>query len=200
MTLVELHAIARDYSGIKFDPRINIAMNEGEFEAMRSNNGCNYYFYLRNLVSQLRPRNVLELGTSIGRSGLFMMLALPPESKFTTIEMGSWMRGDLAPFFDDNRLRIVYGSDVDNAVYSPLELKDVDLLFIDTVHEIEHVKKEWSIYSKVLSPGALVVMDDIHLNDGMSTFWDSIPYEKMDVGLDVHLSGFGMFRFNEQFT
>ena len=40
-----------------------------------------------------------------------------------------------------------------------------------------------------------VICDDIHLNDGMKTFWDSVTQEKTDITEYGHWSGTGMITF-----
>lgn len=193
--LRELHMLALDYSQIKYDHRYSAAMDEGQFNNLKTNIGCNYYLYLYNLVKLYKPSNIVELGTSIGRSAMFMMTALQKSSKLTTIEISSFMRTDLTHFIDDSRLTIVYGSDIDPATYDELDLDNIDFLFIDAMHSYEHVNIEWSIYKRFLTNGALVVMDDIHLNDGMSKFWNDLEYDKIDTGKSIHFSGFGIFIF-----
>jgi len=195
MILEELHTLALDFNQIKYDPRLDIAMSEEQFEAYKINSGHTYYLYLYNLIRILKPINVVELGTSIGRSGLFMMCVLSENSKFTTIEKSSYMRVDLQPFFEDPRLNIIYGDDIDESVYKSLNLRDVDFMFIDTDHNIEQLEKEWEVYHKFLISGAIVVLDDISLNDGMKKFWNALNYEKISCPSSVHFSGFGIFKY-----
>ncbi len=232
LSLNELNIAAQFYKPIPYDPRYSVAMSEQEFNNYKTNVGHTYYLYLYNLVKILKPNNILELGTSIGRSALFMLTALDFETqklknypighlksnnnakevieiipelilkeskrKLTTIEMGSFLRGDLAAFSDDNRLNIIYGNTTDPSTYEPLNLKDIDFLYMDTEHSYECISKEWSIYKNFLKDGALVVMDDISLNNGMIKFWNELFYNKLDTGKDIHFSGFGIFEYNKE--
>lgn len=202
--LHDIHELAVNYKNIQYDS--NMAISQEEFDNYKTNTGHTYYLYLFNLIKILQPKHILELGTSIGRSANFIMCALPENrmsrqnSKLTTIELGSFMRTDLKPFFNDNRLQIIYGSTTDKEIYAPLNLKNIDFIFIDTLHEYDQVVAEWNIYKNFLTDNAIVVMDDIHLNTGMDKFWNELPYEKIDCGNDVHFSGFGMFRFRTSLT
>ncbi len=229
LSLNELNTAAQFYKPIPYDLRYSVAMSEQEFNNYKTNTGHTYYLYLHNLVKLLKPNHILELGTSIGRSALFMLTGLDYElkrlksypighlksnnnakevmeiipelmlkemnRKLTTIEMGSFLRGDLVAFSDDNRLNIVYGSTIDPDVYEPLNLKDIDFLYMDTEHSYECISKEWSIYKNFLKDGAIVVMDDITLNEEMIKFWNSLNYEKLNTGIDIHFSGFGIFKY-----
>jgi predicted O-methyltransferase YrrM len=197
VNLSDLHTQALDFTQIIFDKRLSHIMTEEQFGAYKTNVGHEYYLILYRLIELLKPKEVLELGTSIGRSSLFMMCALPPDSKLTTVEKGSYQRVDLKPFFDDPRLKIVYGDDTDKEVYeqfTPVHFKTIDFLFIDTEHNEEQLQKEWNIYKEFLVDGAIVVMDDIYLNEGMRKFWDKLLYEKIACPLSIHFSGFGILK------
>lgn len=179
-----------------YDQRLNRAMSEQQYFDYQHNTGHTYYHFLMKLVKSLKPKNVLELGTSIGRSGLFMMVSLPEKSRLTTIDIGSFLRTDLVDFAFDERLKIVYGDTLDKTIIGDLK-PDVDLLFIDSEHTYDQVSAEWEAYKHLLVDDAIVVADDIRLND-MGKWWDSLPYDKVDTGIGLHFSGFGMFTFKNQ--
>jgi predicted O-methyltransferase YrrM len=168
------------------------ALSEQDYYTYQNNVGHTYYLYLLKLVKRIQPRKILELGTSIGRSANFMMLALPRASSLVTVDVGSFLRSDLFEFSNDPRLTIIFGNDLDEEVFSKVG-GGFDLLFIDSEHSFEQVTQEWDKYKSLLVDGAIVVMDDIRLNDGMSKFWDSLPFEKIDTGAGLHFSGFGLF-------
>jgi predicted O-methyltransferase YrrM len=179
----------------EYDPRLSIVMNIDQYEVYSKNEGHTYYVFLNKLVRELAPKKVLELGTSIGRSALFMMCALPPDSTLTTVDIGSYRRMDLLPFDSDPRLNIVFGNDLEESTIKQVG-SGFDLLYIDSEHSYEQVSKEWEIYQHKITNDAIVVMDDIHFNEGMDKFWDSISYEKMDLGNSLHFSGYGAFQFS----
>ena len=194
MILKKIFDEAQNYEDLKYDDRLALAIGGEEgFEKYKNNPGHTYYLFLKKLIRLTQPKNVVELGTSIGRSALFMMTDLPKDSTLTTIELGSFQRTDLRPFENDPRLRIVYGDDTEQSVVNQVP-KDIDFLYIDSLHEEEHLRKEWEIYRKLLVPNqnTLVVLDDIRLDAGMASFWESLTYEKYE-SKDLHFSGFGVF-------
>ena len=75
-----------------------------------------------------------------------------------------------------------------------MDLSGIDLMFIDTEHNYEQIAQEYALYGPFLRNGAMVVLDDIHLNDGMTRFWNEIPHPKVDTGDALHWSGFGIFQ------
>lgn len=192
MSLQQLYDLVIADEVPPYDQRLAVAMSEQQYIQYAQNQGHTYYLFLNKLVRRLRPKKVLELGTSIGRSALFMMTALPTTSSLVTVDIGSFLRTDLFGFAHDSRLKIIFGDDLNDLIYEQVG-SGFDLFFIDSEHSLEQVALEWEKYKSRLVDGAIVIMDDIHLNLGMTQFWDSLPYEKIDTGDKLHFSGFGLF-------
>jgi predicted O-methyltransferase YrrM len=190
MTIQELHEKILSSKCPPYDERLGAFMDEQGYERYKTNTGHTYYLYLAKLVREVRPGRVVELGTDIGRSGAFIMTQLGPEARFITIEAGCQRRRDLDLFMGDPRLKIVTGNSIDPEVYGPI--LDVDFLFIDTDHTYEQISKEWKAWSPRLAKGAVVAMDDIHLNEGMERFWNELDVPKVDCGREIHESGWGI--------
>jgi predicted O-methyltransferase YrrM len=157
-----------------------------------------HYLYLENLVSILKPKRVVELGTAIGWSASYMMGALPEGSSLTTVELRKYTKEEAAyskdvvfkEWEDDPRLTRIIGNDLDPKVHGLFS--EVDLLFIDTEHTYIQISSEWEIYFPKVIPGGVILLDDIHLNEGMEKFWSEINEQKLDTGRDIHRSGFGL--------
>lgn len=177
---------------LPYDERLSAAISREAYAAYSKNAGHTYYLYLNALVAMLKPKKVLELGTDIGRSAAFMMTALPENGRLITVEIGTHERTDLIPWKDDPRLIIIQGDDLDLSIYKGIDLEGVDLLFIDAEHTYDHVSREWNLYRRFLNPGAVVALDDIHLNPGMERFWRELSCPKAVAGDGVHFSGFGI--------
>jgi len=71
------------------------------------------------------------------------------------------------------------------------------MLFIDTDHTFNQISAEWKIYKNLCNPGAIVILDDIRMND-MLDFWKSLPYPKLEITKKCHFSGFGFFLYTEE--
>lgn len=147
-----------------------------------------------NRIRYLEPKNVLELGTGRGASGVSIMTALPAGSTFTTINydypVGYRFGGHLDPWVDDKRLRMIVADTLDPLVLS-LVPDGVDLLFIDSTHEAWHVAAELTLWQKKLADEAIVVVDDLNHND-MYRFWDSLNYDKAEYNVGCCQ---GVFRY-----
>jgi len=165
---------------------------ENRYPMALSENSQSYYLYLHALVKVLSPQTVLELGTCDGGSAFFMMLGLGPEARLTTVDIGTNRPWQLEPFRQDPRLRVIVGNDLELSADEVGGAQTIDLLFIDTLHEEGHVKKELERYLPLVKPGGVIVMDDIRLNEGMERVWMSLDLPKVEVGPQYHWSGFGL--------
>lgn len=78
-----------------------------------------------------------------------------------------------------------------SSVQADPDLKPVDLLFIDTEHNGALPFQEFRVWEPYLAPNAVVLFDDIFIDDGMKSFWNNFwpSGEKFD--LNVHATGFG---------
>ena len=61
---------------------------------------------------------------------------------------------------------------------------EIDLLFIDSLHEYEHTKKNIAIYAARLNP-RYVILDDIRQCDEMRKLWHEIEEEFGENALDL---------------
>jgi caffeoyl-CoA O-methyltransferase len=116
--------------------------------------------FLRVLVGALRPARIVEVGTAIGFSTLWMAAALPADGRIDTIDPDRsrtdrarryWIRarlGDRIRVINEPALRVL-----------PRLAPGVDLAFIDAV------KTEYSAYLEALlpkmKPGGVIVADNL---------------------------------------
>lgn len=161
--------------------------------------GSGYYMALASMVHWASPENVLELGTNLGASAIALYAQKKAGARLVTVDIDTVARALPDEMLEAGDFWKIVGNDVDfplikrhdenlfDAIYGK-----VDFLFIDTDHRAEHLRNEWEIYQRYLVPGALVVLDDINVND-MRGFWDALPYPKLDITDTCHYSGFGIF-------
>ena len=123
---------------------------------------------LFRLVRELRPRSCLELGTGFGISGSYLAAALERngEGRLTTLEGSEdWARHALEGF-RELRLAELVDLRVGPIAESLLDLPDAagsfDLAFIDAEHQAEATLEEFDAVARLLTPGAVVVIDDVN--------------------------------------
>jgi cephalosporin hydroxylase len=146
----------------------------------------NYYRWLWAAIAVTQPSYVVEIGRERGVSANIILGVLPKDSKLVSIDINEesiFLNG-----VDDPRLTLIT-KDSKEAVH---ELASgIDFLFVDGEHTKEQVTQEWALYKPKLAPNAIVVFDDIHFDEGMTEFWDSLEGEKYDIS-EWHERGFGV--------
>lgn len=165
-----------------------------------------YYATLRDIVSALKPDVVLEIGTWEGTSAASFAAGCP-DTAVLTIDHHS-DPGDDANFAKSLEVMRVYpkvqlfhGCSTEKvtalkpgtecvlpAVQEFLAGRTIDILLIDGWHGGDFARADYDTYAPLMSPGALVICDDIHGGDsaaifGMRAFWDDLPL------LDKYLDG-----------
>ena len=150
-----------------------------------------YYQWLACLVKVKKPIQFIELGGAMGVACVSILSELPKTSTLFSITLPenklefSFIK---RPYFN---FRPVLGDDLDLAVWpEDCVLGVTDIWFIDTKHEEAHLKKEFEIYKPFFKKGAIILLDDIKLNEGMYNVWKDIVWDKYDAPL--HFSRFGI--------
>lgn len=152
-----------------------------------------YYQWLALAVRVLKPSLVVELGGGLGASTLMMLSELPATARLVTCDLRPTLTFVPASTMRDARFRFVSGNDLDLSIFGDDLPVGIDLLFIDSDHTVAQLAAEWSVYRHLCHPGAVVVLDDIRMND-LPEFWQTLPYPKLDLTRECHFSGFGAFR------
>lgn len=143
-----------------------------------------YYktFYL--IAKELKPELVVELG-SWQATAAAHFAAGNPEGQVVTIDIhredrNAQMRTIEAAGHYSNLTYLNRWSWDAIDFFKNLN-QPINILFIDAWHDYQYAKKEWDLYSKLLSNPALVICDDIttaYNFEGMVKFWEEMPEPK----------------------
>ena len=119
---------------------------------------------LKMLVTMIRPRRVLELGTFSGYSALCIAEGLAPDARLDTIEvddeMEEFIRSALAESSHGGKVTLHIGDAVQKMGEWPDE--EFDLIFIDADKRVYADYYEESL--RLLRPGGFIIADN--------TLWD----------------------------
>ncbi|HPD95256.1 MAG: class I SAM-dependent methyltransferase [Bacteroidales bacterium] len=153
---------------------------------------------LYRLVSHVKPATVLELGTSVGISSIYMALA-DSNAQIHTIE-GNETILDLA----SNRFRQLglnniktYSGEFDVTLPKLLsKLQTIDFVFIDGDHKGDSLLRYIQLIQPKLTKDSVVVIDDIRWSRDMERAWNKIRSSN-DVTLSLDLFRCGVLFFRE---
>lgn len=144
---------------------------------------------LHCLVLLARPRHILELGTFKGAATLYMAAALEQlgQGKITTVDIhdhagAHFKRSGLAA-----RIQQLIGPSQE---VLPRMTQPLEMAFVDTVHEYEHVMMEFSYIDPLLAPNGLIVFHDAVAWEGVARAVQEIQslpgYEAVTLPTPIH--------------
>lgn len=160
-----------------------------------------YYQWLPKLIKYTKPKQVVELGGAMGVACIAMLQTLPKASKLYSITLEE--HGLEFAYLDkeySNLVKIV-GDDRDLKSWpKDCDLSKTDIWFIDSEHTYEQVRAEIDLYKQFFKDGAILLFDDIHINEGLSRVWEEIKKEIPGTKYesDLHWSGYGIVVVGEQ--
>jgi predicted O-methyltransferase YrrM len=148
------------------------------------------------LVRQIEPRAVVEIGTALGGTLFLLTRVAAADAILVSVDLSSardlsYGGGDVAqrgPLYeafalDAQRVHFVAGDSHDpstrSAIEQRLEGRKVDVLFIDGDHSAAGVARDFELYADLVREGGLIAFHDIvegpaELVGGVPDFWRSI--------------------------
>jgi predicted O-methyltransferase YrrM len=146
---------------------------------LREATNYNYGFLIFKLIRDFKPKNCLELGTSLGISASYQLSAIKLNGlgHLTTIE-GSEQQAKLA---QSSLRKINCKSYVSNVARFKDALPKIlktsesyDFVFIDGHHDRLATKEYFEMIYPYLSDTAIVIFDDINWSKGMQEVWKEV--------------------------
>lgn len=164
------------------------------------NLGC----LLFKLIAEFKPKCCLELGTSLGISASYQVLALKSNGhgRFVTIE-GSHNIAKIAAQtleeleYSNYALHVGKFKDVLPNILPTIGT--VDFVFIDGHHDRFATKEYFETIYPYLSQKSIVIFDDIDWSNGMGGFWNEM-YRDTRVKFSFDLFRWGICFIDKEFT
>ncbi|NQT22505.1 MAG: class I SAM-dependent methyltransferase [Candidatus Omnitrophica bacterium] len=137
----------------------------------------NYYYFLAGFVRILKLKNILEIGTHFGGAIMSMARAIPKRhiSRSTLVTIDVTYKNEDG-FKAYPYIKRIFGDSLsDKTVKESITsfTDPIDLLYIDSVHECGHTKKNIDIYAGALNP-RYIILDDIRQCDSMQRLWSDL--------------------------
>ena len=154
---------------------------------------------LFNLICLFKPKSILEFGTSLGLSTLYMSYA-SKDGKIYTMEGNPDSFNFATELFAKqkvNNIR-VYKGNFDEILTDVLEdVKKLDLVFVDGNHRGNSTLSYFHQIKPFLGQDSIVVFDDIYWSSDMTKAWKSIIKDET-VTLSLDLFDLGIVFFNKK--
>lgn len=155
---------------------------------------------LFRIVQFKKPMHILELGTSLGVSTLYLAKA-NSQAKLTTIE-GSESISEVAlrnfGYLKQTQIDLKVGNFDDVLPKVLKKTESLDLVYIDGNHQYEPTMNYFRMVLPYLNENSLVIFDDIYWSKEMCKAWEEIKSFD-DVKQSIDLYFFGLVFFNQDF-
>lgn len=155
---------------------------------------------LFRLINFFQPQNVLEIGTGIGISTLY--LSLPSKKrKIVTLEGSSEIARIAQNNFTKLNLKSIglkHGEFSDQLPGTLRNLKSVDFIFIDGDHRKERLLQYFNICLPYINNNTIMVIDDINWSINMNEGWRLMcDYPAVSLAVDLFRLGILFFKKEE---
>jgi hypothetical protein len=177
--------------------------------------GHKYFIY--DLIRNIKPKVIVELGTERGTSFLSMSQAVKDDKLKTKLYAIDTWEGDVHTGYYNNsvyknfiKYKINYYSDLDTTVFRKLfddvishfKVGSIDILHIDGLHTYDAVKHDYDTWHDKVKPGGVIVFHDICIKKrgfGVYKLWDVLKVN-FDTIEFAHSNGLGvLINNNKQF-
>ncbi|MFT5184141.1 MAG: putative O-methyltransferase YrrM [Flavobacteriales bacterium] len=153
---------------------------------------------LFRLVNWLQPKTILELGTSLGLTTLYLHKATP-SANCITLEGCPETANEASKLFErlSAKIDLRVGPFEQTLPTALADLGNIDLAFIDGDHRGEATLKYFEQIYPSCSSKSCLVFDDIHWSPDMQDAWEKLVADER-VFLSIDLFYFGLVFFDSE--
>lgn len=152
---------------------------------------------LFRLCRYMQPQSIVELGTSVGISTLYMAAAAP-DTPLHTIEVNADVLQVASNQFDSMGYGNVHTHSGTFAEHLPAlleQLPSVGLAFVDGHHQGEAMLRYVEAMLPHTTPSSMLVLDDIRWSDDMEAAWHKLCADsRVSLSIDLFRCGILLFR------
>lgn len=155
---------------------------------------------LFNLVGYFEPKNILEIGTSLGVSTSVLSIAAP-KANITTIEGCKATALIAKQQFDKYNLQNIdlKIENFENSLPKIFKIQKFDLIYFDGNHTKKATLNYFNQSLKSIHNDSIFIFDDIHWSKDMEEAWEEIKAnEKTKVTIDTFQWGIVFFRKEQE--
>lgn len=152
---------------------------------------------LYRLVADLKPRNVIELGTCLGITTLYLQKASPTAKIYTMegcpetakIAKETFKKGEI------NIVEPVIGNFDDTFPGVINDIDQLDFVFVDGNHQKDATLKYFEWCLPKVHENTMLIFDDIYWSTGMKEAWEQIKaHPQVTVTIDLFWIGLVFFK------
>ena len=152
---------------------------------------------LYRLTADLQPRNIIELGTCLGITTVYLQKAAPG-AKVYTLEGCPETAGIAKETFKKARMdnvELITGNFDDTFAAVINNLTQLDFVFVDGNHQKDATLKYFEWCLPKVHENTMLIFDDIYWSEGMKEAWAEIKaHPQVTVAIDLFWIGLVFFK------
>jgi predicted O-methyltransferase YrrM len=152
---------------------------------------------LYRLVADLKPKNIIELGTCFGVTTIYLKKAAP-EATVYTLEGSPETAAIASETFaraDAGGIKKIIGNFDDTLPEVINELDQLDFVFVDGNHQKDATLKYFEWCLPKTHANTVLIFDDIYWSEGMKEAWNEIKnHPKVTVTINLFWIGLVFFK------
>lgn len=153
--------------------------------------------FLYRLLNKFNPKNVVELGTSIGLTSLYFSKVISKSTIYTIEGCPNLFQFSKQLFKEHSANNIISINGNFNTELPALlnKLPQLDFLYVDGNHTYEATMHYFNLALEKKHAGTILVFDDIYWSEGMEKAWKEIcSHPEVRVSMDLFQFGIVFFR------
>ncbi|MES2762253.1 MAG: class I SAM-dependent methyltransferase [Bacteroidota bacterium] len=153
--------------------------------------------FLYRLLNKFAPATIVELGTSVGLTSLYLSKALPNSTVYTIEGCPNLFKFSTQLFKRRSAANIVSINGNFNEELPKLlsNLNSLDLLYIDGNHAYQPTMNYFKLALEKKNVNSIFIFDDIYWSEGMQQAWKEIcSHKQVRLSLDLFYFGIVFFR------
>lgn len=152
---------------------------------------------LYRLATDAQPSNIIELGTCLGTTSIYLQKAAP-QARVYTLEGCPQTAGVAKESFEKagtGNINLVVGNFDDTLPGVIADLDQLDFVFVDGNHRKDATLEYFEWCLPKVHEGTLLIFDDIYWSEGMKEAWAQIKaHPQVTVTVDLFWIGLVYFR------
>jgi predicted O-methyltransferase YrrM len=152
---------------------------------------------LYRLAAEMKPRSIIELGTCLGVTTVYLQKAVPGAKVYTLEGCPETAKIATETFKKAavNNVALHTGNFDDTLPGVIKGLEEVDFVFVDGNHQKEATLKYFEWCLPKVNENTLLIFDDIYWSEGMKEAWTQIKaHPQVTVTIDLFWIGLVFFR------
>jgi predicted O-methyltransferase YrrM len=142
-------------------------------------------------VNHFKSKDILELGTSLGLSAMYLA-SVSKSSSVITIEGCESIFNYAVGVFEDlkkENINVIHGK-FDDVLPDLLNINSYDLIHVDGNHQYQATIDYFNMFLTHSKPNTIIIFDDIYWSKGMEAAWSEIKKHKsVTLSIDFFFKG-----------